>query len=110
MTKQFPSLTDKQRFWLAHIQACERAGQSMRQYADAHALAVGTLYSWKATLQRLGVLDAASPSPALFQQAQLIEHSHTGQCRLALPTGLSLEFDSAVDPDWVAALIRALAP
>ncbi len=103
------SLTDKQRFWLDHLRACERSGQSMSQYAKAHELNVTAFYNWKATLRRKGVLGEAPAASRLFRKAHVVDGRALGRCRVVLPTGLTLEFDNSTEPSWVAELVRALA-
>ena len=103
------TLTEKQRFWLEHLKACDQSGQSMRQYAQANELEVATLYSWKATLRRKGVIGERPAQPQLFRKAHVVDGRGLGRCRVVLPTGLTLEFDSGAEPTWVAELVRALA-
>jgi len=100
-------LTEKQQYWLDHVQACDRAGLSMRSYAEANGLSLTALYSWKATLRRKGALDAAKPR--LFQRATVVGGRTSGDCRLVLPSGLALEVGAGTEPEWVAELVRALS-
>lgn len=102
-------LTDKQRYWLDQLKACEASGQSMRQYANSHELNVTAFYNWKATLRRKGVLVNRPAESRLFRKAQVVDGRTLGRCRLVLSTGLTLEFDSSAEPAWVAELVRALA-
>lgn len=53
-------LTEKQRFWLDHIESCLSSGVSMRAYADRHGLDVQRFYGWKNQLKRFGVLSENS--------------------------------------------------
>ena len=103
------SLTEKQRFWLEHVEACDASGQSMRAYAQACDLNTTAFYNWKSILRRKGVLGESPAEPRLFQKANVTEGRTLGQCRLVLPAGLTLEFDSSAEPTWVAELVRALA-
>ncbi len=57
-------LTEKQRFWLSHLKACEESGQSKVSYAAAHGLKPKYLYNWKTRLILAGYLPNASSSPA----------------------------------------------
>lgn len=110
MSEPRTSLTEKQRFWLEHVRACERTSQSMRRYAEDQGLEVAAFYSWKAVLRRKGVLGETAPAPRLFRKARVVDGRSAERCRLVLPMGLTLEFDSGADPVWVAALAKALAP
>ena len=58
-------LTEKQRHWLTHLEACEKSEQTITSYAAAHGLDRRVLYSWRSQLQRKGLLggSAASSSP-----------------------------------------------
>ena len=44
------SLSSRQRFWLAHLQACAQQGTSLSAYASAQGLKVGALYEAKSRL------------------------------------------------------------
>ncbi|MFA5530641.1 MAG: hypothetical protein WDA11_08230 [Thiohalomonadaceae bacterium] len=101
-------LTEKQQYWLGHVQACDRAGLTMRSYAEANGLSLAALYSWKATLRRKGALDEAA-KPRLFQRATVVGGRASGQCRVVLPSGLALEVTCGTEPTWVAELVRALS-
>ncbi len=43
MQKMIPALTDRQRYWLGHVQACEASGKSMVEYAASQDIAVRDL-------------------------------------------------------------------
>ena len=49
-------MTQRQQFWLAHIQAALRAGRGLKHYASAHRLSLGALYNAKSVLKRDGLL------------------------------------------------------
>jgi transposase len=107
MSQPIP-LSAKQLFWFEHLRACERSGQSMKDYAQHHGLTISTFYAWKKTLRRKGVLDTPLPvTPQLFQKVAL--HHQSGNIRLVLPTGLTLGIDAGTDPQWDAQLVRALS-
>lgn len=44
MQKMIPALTDRQRYWLEHIEACEAFGKSMAEYAASQGIAVRAMY------------------------------------------------------------------
>ena len=56
--RQLP-LTEKQRYWLEHIETAEREGLSPRAYAERHGLRASQLYYWRSRLRKLGVLAQA---------------------------------------------------
>ena len=45
-----PALTDWQRYWLEHIQACEASGKSMEEYAASQGIAVRAMFGGKKIL------------------------------------------------------------
>jgi hypothetical protein len=49
-------LTQRQRYWLEHLQACEALGQKMSAYAAAQGLGARALYDAKKRLMQQGVL------------------------------------------------------
>ncbi|MBU1700378.1 MAG: hypothetical protein KJ927_10275 [Candidatus Eisenbacteria bacterium] len=49
-------LTEKQQYWLNHIETCERNGQTLKSYAIAQNLDVQPLYNWKTRLRAMGFL------------------------------------------------------
>lgn len=58
-------LTDRQRYWLEHIQACEVSGKGATAYAAAHGFRVGAMYAGKQMLVRKGALPGVtSPLPS----------------------------------------------
>jgi hypothetical protein len=59
------SLTERQRFWLEHLRAC--GSGSLKAYAEAHGLELGTLYEAKSRLKRMGALDARTTRFARVQ-------------------------------------------
>ena len=62
--RQLP-LTEKQRYWLKHIETAEREGLSPRVYAERHGLRTAQLYYWRSMLRRRGVLETKN-EPAEF--------------------------------------------
>jgi hypothetical protein len=104
------SLTEKQRFWLEQVKACNESGQSMRDYAEEHELDLGAFYSAKSVLRQKGIIEGTAPGKQpLFPKARLSEGRSLGRCRLVLPAGAALEFDAGTDPTWVAQLVRSLS-
>ncbi|MCP5233820.1 MAG: hypothetical protein H6948_17400 [Zoogloeaceae bacterium] len=61
------SLSSRQRFWLAHLQACAQQGTSLSAYASAQGLKVGALYEAKSRLRKQG---AWPPPGARFVRVQ----------------------------------------
>jgi hypothetical protein len=95
MQNMIPALTERQRYWLEHIQACEASGMSMAEYAASKGIAVRAMYSGRKTLVQKGVLSSAQPTQ--FQRVQVIETPVSNQWRIGLPNGVSVAFTGEVD-------------
>lgn len=54
------ALTERDQFWLSHIQAAD--GMSLSHYAAEHDLSVDRLYTAKSRLKHKGVLSSANAS------------------------------------------------
>lgn len=97
-------LTERQRFWLQHLQACGNG--SLKAYAGAHGLSLSALYQAKSTLRRRGQLHA-QPTPVRLAR---VERSGvapgaapSARGRVLLPNGVAVEFACA-PADWPALL------
>jgi len=95
-------LTEVQRFWLTHYQACQMASQSLAEYAREHGLAVKSFYYWKRRLRQLKAIEPESqrqsPQPTFHsvrvRRAQVVEAA----CRLHFPNGMSCELIDIDEP------------
>jgi len=50
------TLTERQRYWLDHVQACAASGKTIAEYAAAHGLAAQAMYAGKKRLVKKGIL------------------------------------------------------
>ena len=61
------TLSDRQRGWLVHVEACASGGGSMKVYAEHHGLNLQRFYFWKGRLKKSGLVDTKqeqiSPRP-----------------------------------------------
>jgi len=84
-----PTLTSRQKEWLAKIKTCQASGKSMKTFATSEGLALQDLCSWKKMLVKKGVLPRTRPLH--FQRAKIIETSSAEvDCRLVLPNGITV--------------------
>ncbi len=95
MQKMISALTDRQRYWLGHVQACEASGKSMAEYAASQGIAACAMYGGKKTLVKKGALPVMRPTR--FQQAQVMETAASNQWRIGLPNSVSVAFVGEVD-------------
>ena len=115
MTSSFEAtLTDTQRYWLAHLRACDASGQTMRDYAESRGLPVQSLYSWKQQLRRRGVLAPAatgstgSSSTLSFQCLEVVSGSTEAHCRIELPNGVVVNWPVGADSRALGAIVGEL--
>lgn len=88
-------LTEAQRFWLMHYQACQLANQSLAAYAREHGLAIKSFYYWKRRLRQLNAIESEPQRPSAqptfhavrVRRTQVVETA----CRLHFPNGLTCE-------------------
>ena len=107
MQSMIPALTERQRFWLEHIQACEASGKSMSDYASSQGIAVQAMYSGRKTLMKKGVLPVANP--VRFQRVQMMEATVNNQWRISLPNGVSVAFAGEVDARSLTTILSVSA-
>ena len=79
------SLTEKQRYWLDHIETAEREGLSPRVYAERHGLRTAQLYYWRSTLRKRGVFETKD-EPAEFVPVRV--RDTRAEVRVHLPNGV----------------------
>ena len=107
MQKMIPALTDRQRYWLEHIQACEASGKSIAEYAAAQEFGAQAMYAGKSALVKKGVLPATQ-SPR-FQRVQVMEATLSSQWRIGLPNGVSVAFVGEVDGQALTTILHSAA-
>ena len=101
-------LTERQRYWLEQIQACEASGGTVAEYAAAHGIAVQAMYAGKKVLVKKGVL--AGTRRARFQRAQVVDAAvFSSEWRVQLPNGVSVAFAGAVDAGMLARVLSTAA-
>lgn len=105
-------LTERDRFWLRHIEASARSRTPATIYTADHALSLGAFYEAKRRLVRRG---AVSPVPrrgrVSFAAVQVVPEarqaeSESGPFRLRLACGAVLEWASAPGIEVLGALIE----
>ena len=111
--EQNNELTERQRFWLRHLRACEVSGQTSIDYARTHGLKVKSLYSARKALAEKGALPPAPTPVNGFQRIQVVDHdrgSGSGkQWHVQLPNGLAVSFDGKVDADSLSLVLTTAA-
>jgi hypothetical protein len=107
MQSMIPVLTQRQRYWLQHIQACEASGKSIAAYSAEQGIAARAMYGGKKVLVKKGVL--ATTRPSRFQRLEVMEASVSNQWRIGLPNGVSVAFIGEVDARALTAILNSAA-
>ena len=100
-------LTDRQRYWLEHIQACEASGKGATAYAAEHGFRVGAMYAGKKMLVRKGALPGSRPSR--FQRVQTTAVTANQKWRIQLTNGVSVDFSGTVDAGSLSTVLNTAA-
>jgi transposase-like protein len=96
-------------FWLAQLQACERAGQTVRAYAHEQGLNEHTAYTWRKRLRAEGSLGGRTVRR--WARVQVVEPavSASTRYRVQLPNGMAVEFGGAIDEEELGRVLRVVA-
>jgi hypothetical protein len=103
------ALTQRQRTWLEHLNACRTQGESLKTYAQAHNLSVSALYAAKSELVRRGVWQqegAAKVRSAKFVPVRVAPSASV--FRIVLPNGIIVEVPERADAQCCGELLRAV--
>jgi hypothetical protein len=107
MDEAATELTERQRYWLEKLQACESEGKSLSSYAAEQGFHVGAIYAAKKTLIRKGVL--AQTSGVRFQRVQTQVMNVSKEWRIRFPNGVSVEFSGAADGGSLSTILSTVA-
>ena len=99
-------ITERQQFWLDHIQLAEAFDGSVADYARAHELTPKELYQWKTILTRRGLLPGKKRGSDFVQVVTPLPVSSTG-VSLVLPNGVKLEFHGELGSEQMQSLVTA---
>lgn len=103
-------LTERQRYWLEHIQSWNRSGKRMTEYAREQDFPVRAMYDAKKTLVNKGILPRSRASySARFEQVQIIESSSESEWRIALPNGAVVEFTGSLNEQTLSTVLKTAA-
>ena len=81
------SLTEHQRCWLKHVQACEASGKRITEYATENGQGVRAIYEGKRALVKKGILPRTRASR--FQRARVVDSVVSSEWRIQLPNGVA---------------------
>lgn len=101
------TLSDRDRYWLEHVQASEASGKRMTDYATEHGLSVRAMYDGKRQLVKKGVLPRTHQNR--FQRVRVVDPVVDSEWRIQLPNGVSVVFAGAVDARSLATVLNTVA-
>ena len=97
-------ITERQQYWLDHIQGAEAFNGSIADYARSEGLKPKELYSWKGILARRGLLgDVTAENNGGF--VRVIAPARPLGMSLVLPNGVRLEWHGDLGPEQLEALV-----
>lgn len=106
-----PTLTEKQKYWLAHHQAIEKYDGTLKQYAKEHSLRLQDLYSWRSQLRKKGVIKRSSQTikknTLAFAKVKSVEKQDKASFHFRLGS-VSIISDTFPDPTWLAAFVNGI--
>lgn len=102
-------LTERQQYWLDHLRACDRSGQTTIDYAREHGISVRAMYSARKALVKKGTVSPLTSSR--FQQVQLVPNRAPdgSQWQVQLPNGTAVMFNGSVDAPTPSLVLSTVA-
>ncbi len=100
-------ITERQQYWLDHVQAAETFNGTLVEYAEVEGLKVKDLYQWKTILMKRGILACKAKAPAFVPVREAVSTSKTIRVALVLPNGFRIELTGGIDADNVKTLVLA---
>jgi len=101
------TLTERQRYWLEQVRACEASGKTVAEYAAEQGFSAQAMYAGKKLLVRKGVLPRTRP--IRFQRVQVAGVAVSNEWRIQLPNGVTVSCSGAVDARSLATVLSTAA-
>ena len=102
MAKKSGTLTDRDRYWLGHHEACEKSGLTAKAYARRHRLSIHGLYQARKRLRGFWALEAAAQRPSKTKPGSgagfarvAVAAAPKPRYRVRLPNGALVEWEGA---------------
>ena len=111
-------LSEKQRVWLDHVEACVAAGISMKSYAEKNGLDLQSFYLWKGRLKKLGLIAGQGTqidtttvcvTPPLIAESPIAAASVLHGMRIELGNGVCIQVPDDFDVEALCSLVRHAA-
>ncbi len=95
-------------FWGAHVAAARQETMPASEYARRHGLSVKSLYYWRRKLNAINKTEGTLHTGKFVALHIAPGAARQNNCTLELPSGLRLEMSVLPQPEWLAALVRAV--
>ena len=83
-------LTERQTFWLKHLNVCQEAGETLKNYAEQHGFCLATLYYWSRILRQRGHFKPKRPTR--FRRITITQPQKESVFRIRLPNAVLIEW------------------
>ena len=100
------ALTERQRYWLERVRACEASGKTIAEYAAEHGLAAQAMYAGKKILVKKSIPPRRRPTR--FQRAQVLDAAPGSSFRIHLPNGVVVAFSGAADAGTLGTVLNTV--
>ncbi len=97
-------ITERQQYWLDHVQAADAFNGTLVEYAKVEGLKVKDLYQWKTILTRRRFLACKAKAPAFVPVREAVSTGKTIRAAHVLPNGARIELTGGIDADNVKTL------
>ena len=98
-------ITERQQYWLDHIQAAEAFDCSIADNARAEGLKPKELYSWKGILLRRGLLNVPAADKNSGGFVRIVAPARPLGMSAVLRNGVRLEWHGDLGPEQLEALV-----
>ncbi len=104
------TMTDRQRYWLTHINAVEYFDGSIADYARTHQLSIRDVYNWRSKLTKLGIWQPADKAPDFIQvkQTNNDESSSVSSCTVTFSNGSRLELQGEISESILGIVLNRM--
>ena len=111
MEEYLADLTERQRFWLEHVRACDTAGQSTLEYAKAHGFESRAMYKARQLLVEKGAwsIKKADRKASRFPRVQVRSASVDNPWQVQLPNGVTISFSGDVNAKALSVVLKTAA-
>lgn len=101
--------TERQRFWLAHLKACEEQQVSLKAYACEHELSVSALYAARSAMKQRASTSKPQPRSVKSTLVPVRVASPPSIVRVLLPNGIVVDVSESIEPARLSPLLASVS-